>query len=109
MYHPVKVPITAPPMILIQLIALVPALISPPLFAIAANLLPMKTCIINFGVTIAVATANITGCTVGMVEIAPLENEYGNGQSRIMTSNFNPSDLSVKVKAAKRVSLDTSR
>ena len=60
---------------LIQFIAFVPALIFPPLFAMAASLEPMKIWTINFGVTIAVASAYIKGCTVGKVEIAPFEIE----------------------------------
>lgn len=64
-----------PTMILIQLIALVPASIFSPLFAITANLDPMKMWMSSLGVTIAVAKAYMAGCTVGNVEIAPFEIE----------------------------------
>lgn len=64
-----------PPMMLAQLITFVVASILPPLLAIAASLLPMKTWINNLGVTSAVARANIEGLTVSNVEIAPFEIE----------------------------------
>lgn len=35
----------------------------------------MKMAIINFGVAIAVASANNAGCTVGNVDMAPFESE----------------------------------
>ncbi len=73
--HPVTAPMIPPPMMLAQLMAFVLASIFSPLFAIAASLDPMNMCIINLGVTIAVASAYICGCTVGNVDIAPLEIE----------------------------------
>ena len=75
MSHPVTAPIMPPTMMLAQFIALVLASIFSPLLAIAASLEPMKMCIINFGVTIAVARAYIIGWTVGKVDIAPFEIE----------------------------------
>lgn len=56
-----------------------------------------------------VAMTNICGVTVGKVEMAPLEMEYGSGQSRIMINNFRPSRLSTDEKASNRLSLATSR
>lgn len=73
--HPVTAPIIPPPMMLAQLMAFVLASIFSPLFAMAASLDPMNMCIINLGVTMAVASAYICGCTVGNVDIAPLEIE----------------------------------
>ena len=63
----------------------------------------------SLGDAIAVAKANIKGCTVGNVDIAPLEREYGSGHRRIMTSNFNPSCFKVSASAANRLSVSTSR
>src|SRR5271170_2402112 len=80
-----------------------------PLFAMAARRLPMKQCTNNFGVTIAVAKVKMAGCTLGNVDNAPFDSEYGSGQSRIMQSNLSPSCLRVRVKAANRLSLATRR
>jgi hypothetical protein len=44
-----------------------------------------------------------------MVATAPLESEYGSGQSRNMISSFRPSCLRVRARAAKRVSLARRR
>ena len=75
MSQPVPAPIIIPKMILIQLMALVPASIFSPLFAIAANLDPIKIWMSSLGVTIAVAKANMRGSTVGKVDIAPFDRE----------------------------------
>ena len=75
MSQPVPAPSIIPRMMLIQLMALVPASIFSPLFAIAANLDPTKIGISSLGVTIAVAKANMRGSTVGKVEIAPFDIE----------------------------------
>lgn len=94
---------------LIQFIAFVPVLIFSPLFAIAASLDPMKIWIINLGETIAVASAYIKGWTVGKVDIAPFEIEYGRGHKRIMHKSFRPSCFNTKDKALNLVSFATSR
>ena len=60
----------------------------------------MKTAIANLGVAIAVANANISGCTVGKVEIAPFDNEYGSGHSRIIVKSFRPSCFRTSERAA---------
>lgn len=109
MNHAVNTPMMAPPIILAQLIALVVASILSPLLAIAASRVPMKIWIISFGVTIAVARANIEGLTVSKVEIAPLEIEYGNGQSLIIHRSLRPSCLSTKESAVNLESFSTSR
>lgn len=95
-------------MMLIQLIAVVVRSFFFPLLAIAANRVPMKMGISSFKVMADVAMTNICGVTVGNVEIAPLEIEYGNGHSRIIISNFRPSRLSTEEKASKRLSLATN-
>lgn len=96
-------------MILIQLMALDDASIFSPLLAIAASRVPMKIGIMSFGVAAAVDRANMRGVTVGKVEIAPLEMEYGRGQSRIMMSSLTPSRFNTEEKASKRLSWATSR
>ncbi len=94
---------------LIQLMAFEVASIFSPLLAIAANRVPMKIGMISLGVAAAVAIANMRGVTVGKVEIAPLDKEYGRGHSRIMMSSFTPSCFSTEAKASKRLSWATSR
>lgn len=94
---------------LIQLIALEPESIFSPLLAIAARRVPMKMGMMSFNVATAVARANICGVTVGTVEIAPLDMEYGSGHSRIMISNLTPSCFNTEEKASKRLSWATSR
>ncbi|KAI6875864.1 hypothetical protein KC323_g73 [Hortaea werneckii] len=79
-----------------------PSILSP-FSAISPNLLPTKICRSNFGDAIAVASAKFCHVTVGMVEIAPFEKLYGKGQSRIITSSFNPSCFKTKLKAANRL------
>lgn len=69
----------------------------------------MKIGMRSFGVATAVARANICGVTVGKVEIAPLEMEYGSGQSRIIISNLMPSCFKTEEKASNRLSWATSR
>jgi hypothetical protein len=73
MNQPVNAPNKTPRMILAQLIIFVPISIFSPLFAMTANLDPMKIAINNLGVAAAVAAANIRGRTVGNVEMAPFE------------------------------------
>ena len=73
MNQPVNAPSNTPKMIPPQLIIFVPVSIFSPLLAITASLDPMKIAINNFGVAAAVAVANISGCTVGNVEMAPFE------------------------------------
>lgn len=69
----------------------------------------MKIGMTSFRLAAAVAKANICGVTVGNVEIAPLDSEYGKGQSRIMMSSFTPSCFNTEEKAWNRLSLATSR
>ena len=69
----------------------------------------MKTWIRSFGLAINVAKANDRGWTVGNVDMAALESEYGRGQNLIMHKIFSPSCFSVKAKASKRLSPPTSR
>lgn len=109
MNHPVNAPTMPPPIMLAQLIAFVLASIFSPLLAIAANRDPMKMCIINLGVTMAVASAYTEGFTVGTVDIAPFEIEYGSGHNLIMHRSFKPSCLSTKDSAANLLSFATSR
>ena len=73
MNQPVNAPSNTPKMIPAQLIIFVPVSIFSPLLAMTASLDPMKIAINNFGVAAAVAAANISGCTVGNVEMAPFE------------------------------------
>lgn len=107
--HPVKAPRIIPPTMLAQLMAFVVASIFSPLLAITASLDPMNTWIKSFGVAIAVARAYVSGCTVGTVDIAPFESEYGSGQSRIMQRSFRPSCFRTRERAAKRGSFATRR
>lgn len=109
MNHAVKTPMMRPPMMLAQLMAFVVASILSPLLAIAASLLPMKIWIINLGVTIAVARANIDGLTVSNVEIAPFEIEYGKGHSLIIHNSLRPSCFRTRERASNLVSFSTSR
>lgn len=69
----------------------------------------MKTWIKSLGDAMAVARANMRGCTVGKVDIAPFEIEYGRGHKRIMHSSLSPSCLRVNDSAANRLSCDISR
>lgn len=92
-----------------QFIAFVPVLIFSPLFAIAASLDPMKIWIINLGETIAVASAYIRGWTVGKVDMAPFEIEYGRGHKRIMHKSLRPSCFNTRDKALNLVSFAASR
>jgi len=80
-----------PRAILAQLIAFVPVSIFSPLLAMTASREPMNIAINNFGVAAVVAMANIKGCTVGKVDIAPFEMLYGSGHSLIMTKSLRPS------------------
>ena len=73
MIQPVRMPRMTPKMILAQLMALVVVSIFSPLFAITASRDPMNIAIRSFGVAAAVAAANISGCTVEKVDIAPFE------------------------------------
>lgn len=75
MSHPVTIPNISPPMMLIQLMALVVASLFPPFLAIAANRVPMKMGMINFSVMTDVAITNICGVIVGKVDIAPFDIE----------------------------------
>lgn len=109
MSHPVRLPSTTPKMILAQLIAFVPVSIFSPLLAITASLEPMKIAMSSLGVAAAVATANISGCTVGNVDIAPLEMLYGSGHSRIMTKSLRPSCCKTRESASNRRSFATIR
>lgn len=74
-----------------------------------ASLEPINIAINNFGVAAAVATANISGCTVGNVDMAPLEMLYGSGHSRIMTKSLSPSCFSTEESASNRRSFATIR
>ncbi len=96
-------------MMLIQLIALVPASIFSPLFAMTASRDPMKMAINSLGVAAAVARANIKGCTVGNVEMAPFEILYGSGHSRIITRSLRPSCLRTEDNASNLRSFATMR
>lgn len=89
-----------PNIILAQLIIFVPVSIFSPLLAMTASLEPMNIAINSLGVAAAVAIANIRGCTVGKVEIAPLEILYGNGHSLIMTKSLRPSCSKTRDKAS---------
>ena len=96
-------------MILIMLIALEPALICSPFSESNRRRLPMKAGTNNFGQMIAVASPYINGCTVGNVDTAPLQIEYGNGHRRIMQRSFSPSYLSVSDSAANLLSRSIKR
>ena len=97
-------------MMLAQLIILVPvSILLSLLFAMAASFDPMKMAIRSLGVAAAVARANINGCTVGKVDIAPLEMLYGSGHSRIMTRSLSPSCFKTRDSASKRRSCATMR
>lgn len=76
--------------------------ISSPFSASSPNLAPTNTWSNSFGETIAVDRANDASDTVGIVLIAPLDSEYGNGHNRIMIKSLMPSCLSVSARAAKR-------
>lgn len=89
--------------------ALDPALISSFLSTRMRILLPMKAGTSNFGEIMAVARPYINGWTVGKVETAPLQIEYGNGQRRIIHSSLSPSYLSVKESAANLLSRSIRR
>lgn len=108
MYHPVKPPIPTVKTILQILIAFDPGLIfsSPER---RRSRLPMNAGTSSFGDMIIVANPYIIGCTVGNVDTAPLQIEYGKGQRRIMHSNFNPSYFSVKARAANLLSCSMRR
>lgn len=62
-------------MMLAQLIAFVAVSIFSLLWVMTLSREPMKTAIMSLGVAAAVARANISGCIVGKVEIAPLDKE----------------------------------
>lgn len=74
-----------------------------------ASLDPTNIAINNFGVAAKVARANVKGCTVGNVDIAPFDIEYGSGHKRIMTSNFKPSCFNTSDRASNRLSWATRR
>ena len=74
-----------------------------------ASLEPIKMAINSFGVAAVVARAKTNGCTVGNVDIAPLEMLYGNGQSLIMTRSFRPSCFKTRERASNLLSFATSR
>lgn len=63
----------------------------------------------NLGQMIAVASPYINGWTVGNVETAPLQIEYGNGHRRIMQRSFSPSYFSVSDSAANLLSRSIRR
>lgn len=109
MYNPVKSPIATVTMMLIMLTALEPA----PIFSFSSdrirNLLPMKAGTRSFGEIISVASPYIRGWTVGNVDMAPLHTEYGRGQSRIIQRSARPSYLSVRARAANRLSCSIRR
>ena len=69
----------------------------------------MKMAIKSFGVAVAVAIANINGCTVGNVDIAPFEILYGSGQRRIMTRSLRPSCFKTRESASNLRSFATMR
>jgi len=69
----------------------------------------MKTWMRSFGEAMAVARAKESGCTVGNVDIAALEREYGRGQTRIMQRILRPSCLSVRARASNLLSSPTRR
>ena len=75
----------------------------------AASRDPMKTCIKSFGDVIAVARANCSGSTVGNVDIAPLDSEYGRGHNLIMHNSLRPSCFKTRASASNLLSLATSR
>jgi|FreactcultuFSWF8_1027224.scaffolds.fasta_scaffold00076_110 hypothetical protein len=71
--------------------------------------LPTKTCKNSLGLAAAVAIMNCGHCTVGIVEMAPFESEYGSGQSLIIIKSLMPSCFNVRASAAKRLSFSVSR
>lgn len=75
----------------------------------AASREPMKTCIKSFGDVIAVARANCSGSTVGNVDIAPFDSEYGSGHNLIMHNSLRPSCFRTRASASNLLSLATSR
>ena len=81
----------------------------PPCSAISASLEPMKMCKSSFGDAIAFASAKVKGSTEGIVAIAPLVIEKGNGHNLIMTRSFRPSCFTVRERAAKRESFAVKR
>jgi hypothetical protein len=108
-YQPVKIPIPTVRMILQIFTALDAALISSPFSERIRILLPIKAGTSNLGVMIAVASPYIKGCTVGNVETAPLQTEYGRGHRRIMHKSLRPSYLSVSARAANLLSFSIMR
>lgn len=109
MSHPVSPPSITPNIILAQLITFVPVSIFSPLLAMTASRDPTKMAIKSFGVAAAVAIANIKGCTVGKVDIAPFEILYGSGQSLIITRSLRPSCLRTRDNASNLLSCATMR
>ena len=57
----------------------------------------------------AVAIMKDSGETVGNVDKAPFEIEYGSGQRRIMQRSLSPSCFKVRVRAANLLSVATMR
>ena len=109
MNHPVRTPAMTPIKILRYLRAFVFVSTLPSCSAILSNCEPMKICSISLGLTMVVARAKEAQCTVGNVAMAPLEREYGNGHSLIMTRSLRPSCFSVRDNAAKRLSFAIRR
>lgn len=109
MYNPVKRPIATVMIILIMLTALEPALIFSLFSERIRILLPMKAGTSSFGEIIAVASPYMRGWTVGNVDMAPLHTEYGSGHSRIIQRSARPSYLSVRARAANRLSFSIRR
>lgn len=108
-YQPVNIPIPTVIIMLQIFTAFEPALISSFLSERMRILLPIKAGTSSFGEMIAVARPYIQGLTVGKVETAPLQIEYGKGQRRIIHSNLRPSYLRVKESAANLLSRSIKR
>lgn len=89
--------------------ALVVVSIFSPLFAMTASRDPINMAIRSLGVAAAVAAANMSGCTVGNVDMAPFEMLYGRGQSLIITKSFKPSCFKTRDSASYLLSFATSR
>lgn len=91
-------------MILMMFTAFAPALISSPFAESSRTRLPINVGTSSFGEIMAVASPYIKGWTVGNVDTAPLQIEYGSGHNRIIQRSFNPSYLRVSHRAANLLS-----
>jgi hypothetical protein len=109
MYQPVNTPILTVTIILQIFTAFDPALICSPFSESKRMRLPMNAGTNNLGEMIAVASPYINGCTVGNVDTAPLQIEYGSGHRRIMQRSLSPSYFSVRDNAANLLSRSIRR